>query len=137
MNTAARFGRMDVAMERVGSGARQDFMRRHQGWGTRLRVVDVEFGGFEMLKRDEADVYLDVLWLRQDEATVRATRIAQRWRDERGHWQLVGEERRDGDTGLLGEPPPDAEKSAGEAASAGDGVRQPGLGFQTRVIRDE
>lgn len=136
MNTAARFGRMDVALERVGSRARQDFMSRHADWGTRLRVVDVEFGGFEMTQRDEAEVYLDVLWLRNDEATVRTTRIAQRWRDERGHWELVGEERRDGDTGLLGEPPP-KEKVAGEAASAVDPGRQPGLSLHTRVIRDE
>ncbi|WP_437315965.1 hypothetical protein [Sorangium sp. So ce385] len=136
MNTAARFGRMDVALERVGSTAREDFMRRHADWGARLRVVDVEFGGFEMTQRDEAEVYLDVLWLRHDEATVRTTRIAQRWRDERGHWELVGEERKDGDAGLLGEPPP-KEKPTGEAAGAIDPGRQPGLSLHTRVIRDE
>ena len=95
-----------------------------RGWRTRLRVVDVEFGGFEMTQRDEAEVYLDVLWLRDDEATVRSTRVAQRWRDERGHWELTGEERREGDTGLLGEPPPEAprptQNGAGDAASATD-----------------
>ncbi|WP_437966699.1 hypothetical protein WMF04_45190 [Sorangium sp. So ce260] len=137
MNTAARFGRMDVALERVGSRAREDFMSRHADWGTRLRVVDVEFGGFEMTQRDEAEVYLDVLWLRNDEATVRSTRVAQRWRDERGHWELVDEERRDGDTGLLGEPPPEEKKAAGDAAGAVDPVRQPGRSLHTRVIRDE
>ncbi|WP_437905112.1 hypothetical protein WME95_43395 [Sorangium sp. So ce327] len=141
MNTAARFGRMDVALERVGSNARQDFMNRHAGWGTRLRVVDVEFGGFEMTQREEAEVYLDVLWLRNDEATVRSTRVAQRWRDERGHWELIGEERREGDTGLLGEPPPKepqpTQNGAGDSASATDMGRQPGLSLHTRVIRDE
>ncbi|WP_433930606.1 hypothetical protein AB3662_41700 [Sorangium cellulosum] len=136
MNTATRFGRMDVALERVGSSARQDFMSRHAAWGTRLRVVDVEFGGFEMVQRDEAEVYLDVLWLRNDESTVRTTRIAQRWRDARGHWELIGEERRDGDVGLLGEPPPKAEE-AGEASSAVDTGRKHGLSLHTRVIRDE
>ncbi|WP_437754698.1 hypothetical protein [Sorangium sp. So ce1389] len=136
MNTAARFGRMDVALERVGSRARQDFMSRHADWGTRIRVVDVEFGGFEMTQRDEAEVYLDVLWLPNDEATVRTTRIAQRWRDERGHWELVDEERKDGDAGLLGEPPP-AAKAAGEAASTVDAGRKPGLSLHTRVILDE
>ncbi|WP_438016406.1 hypothetical protein WMF18_37175 [Sorangium sp. So ce315] len=136
MNTAARFGRMDIALESVGASARQDFMNRHAGWGTRLRVVDVEFGGFEMVQRDEAEVYVDVLWLRNDEATVRTTRIVQRWRDARGHWELMSEERKDGDDGLLGEPPP-AEETAGEASSAADAGRKQGLSLHTRVIRDE
>ncbi|WP_437732891.1 hypothetical protein [Sorangium sp. So ce1335] len=142
MNTAARFGRMDIALESVGASARKDFMSRHAEWGTRLRVVDVEFGGFELVEREEAEVYLDVLWLRNDEATVRTTRIAQRWRDVRGHWELIGEERKDGDAGLLGEPPPAAAETAGEASSAAESSaaatgRKHGLGLLTRVIRDE
>ncbi|AUX26598.1 hypothetical protein SOCEGT47_071680 [Sorangium cellulosum] len=142
MNTATRFGRMDVALERVGSKAREDFLRGHADWGTRLRVVDVEFGGFEMVKRDEADVLLDVLWLRNDETTVRTTRITQRWRDERGHWELVSEARKDGEVGLLGEPRP-AESAPGEAAGAASGAgatsggRRPGMSLHTRVIREE
>lgn len=135
LNTATRFGRMDVALERVGAKAREDFLNRHAEWGTRLRVVDVEFGGFDLVKRDEAEVFLDVLWLRNDEATVRATRIVQRWRDERGHWELVGEERKDGATGLLGDTPP-AAKEAPEPAGATAG--QPaGLSLHTRVIRGD
>jgi hypothetical protein len=135
LNTATRFGRMDVALERVGAKAREDFLRRHAEWGTRLRVVDVEFGGFDLVKRDEADVFLDVLWLRSDEATVRATRIAQRWRDDRGRWELVREERKDGATGLLGDTPP-VKKDAGEPSGA---TADPpaGLSLHTRVIRGD
>lgn len=136
MNTAVRFGRMDVALERVGAKAREDFLRSHAGWGTHLRVVDVEFGGFEMVQRDEADVFLDVLWVRSDETTVRTTRIAQRWRDERGHWELVGEARRDGDVGLLGEPEP-TEGAPGEAAGASGGGQRPSRSLHTRVIRGD
>ncbi len=136
MNTAARFGRMDVALEHVGSKARSDFMRRHADWGTRLRVVDVEFGGFELVKSDEAEVYLDVLWLRMDEATVRTTRIVQRWRDERGHWELIEESRKEGEEGLLGEPPPE-DKTPEEGASAAGASQQPALGLHTRVIQGD
>jgi hypothetical protein len=134
MNTATRFGRMDVALERVGAQARPEFVTRHAAWGTRLKVVDVEFGGFDMKKGDEAEVYLEVLWLLPDDTTVRSTRLAQRWVDQRGHWELVGEERKEGDSGLLGEPPPAQKPSESSGAAA---FRPARIGLQTRVIRGD
>lgn len=133
MNMATRFGRMDIALQRVGDRAREDFTNRHAAWGTRIKVVDVEFGGYEMKQSDEAEVYLDVMWLRSDEATVHNTRLAQRWHDRRGHWELVEEERKDGDSGLLGESP-SAQKHSEESTAES---RSPRLGFQMRVIRGD
>ena len=42
LNTATRFGRMDVALEHVAQDAQVDFMARHAKWGRGIRVVDVE-----------------------------------------------------------------------------------------------
>jgi hypothetical protein len=102
MNTATRFGRMDIALEHVGATARDEFMRQHSAWGRGLRIVDVEVQGMNMLEQSEADVFLSVSWQRADEAQVRVTHVSQRWRDDRG-WRVTKEERKGGDFGLLGE----------------------------------
>jgi hypothetical protein len=132
MNGATRFGRMDIALEHVGPEARLEFAQRHAAWGASIRVVDLDYGGFNMIQRDEAEVLLNVTWLRQDEATVRVTKIAQRWRDDRGTWQLVGEKRKEGDAGLLGEMP--AATASPVEISPASPLR---ASFQTRVIREE
>jgi hypothetical protein len=147
MNTATRFGRMDIALERVAQASRAEFARRHAPWGRGIRVVDLELGGFDLLKRDEAEVLVNVAWQRPDEATIRTTQLAQRWRDERGSWLLIGEKRRDGDPGLLGEsaparPEPTQAGNASAATDPGGGAAQSSpapqrLGFQRRVIREE
>jgi hypothetical protein len=147
MNTATRFGRMDIALERVAQAARAEFARRHAPWGRGVRVVDLELGGFDLLKRDEAEVLVNVAWQRPDEATLRMTQLAQRWRDERGSWLLIGEKHRDGAPGLLAEsaparPEPAGAGKTGDPAASGGEPAQPSpapkhLGFQRRVIREE
>jgi len=132
MNTATRFGRMDIALERVGPKARADFARRHAAWGASVRIVELDFSGYDLVERDQAEVVLNVTWLRQDEATIRLTRVAQHWRDDRGQWQLVDEKRKDGDVGLLGEPPPAGAVPAGVASATPLRAIS-----QTRVIREE
>lgn len=141
MNTATRFGRMDIAMEHVGAAARADFAHRHAAWGGGVRVVDLELGGFELTQRDEAEVLVSVAWQRLDESTLRVTQIAQRWRDERGRWQLIEEKRKDGDAGLLGELASSKAKAATpDAGASSEPAPAPApqrLGLQRRVIREE
>lgn len=102
MNTATRFGRMDIALEHVGAIARDEFTRQHASWGRGVRIVDLEVHGMSMREQSEADVFLSVSWQRADEAQVRVTHLSQTWRDDRG-WRLTKEERKGGDFGLLGE----------------------------------
>ena len=105
LNLAARFGQMGSAAAHASDKERPEFLKRRAGWGKTLRVVDTELAGFEMHDHDNAKVFVDIVWLRLDESTVRSTRIAQFWRDERvGGWQLVREKRVEGDLGLFGEP---------------------------------
>ncbi len=113
MNTATRFGRMDVALEHVGANAREAWTKRHAAWGKSLRVVDLEFGGLNLKnKGTEAEVVVTVVWHKVDESDVRVTSVAQRWEDVRGTWSLVAEEEKDGDGGLLALPHKAAEEPA-------------------------
>jgi hypothetical protein len=105
-NLNTRFGRMEIAIEKVAPSAREDFTKHHQGWGSRIRIADLEGAGMRMTNeaKTEADVTLRFAWYRQDEDDLRSTTIRQHWREFKGDWKLVAEERVDGDVGLLGEP---------------------------------
>lgn len=137
LNTAARFGRMDVALEHVKDTARDEFTRRHAGWGRAVRVVDYEFGGVGTRKDGDADIIVTVNWQRPDEITMRTTDIAQRWTEKRGSWYLMTEEERGGDRGLLAElHKPDAAASGSAASSAAPAAPPPPprSRYQTHVI---
>ena len=103
LNLAARFGRMDIAVERTATGAREHFLERRTQWGKDVRIVDVELAGLKMQDKDNAVIYVDVAWVRMNEGALRSTRVAQRWQNKEG-WQLVRENRAAGDLGLFGEP---------------------------------
>lgn len=128
LNTAARFGRMDVAVEHVRDTAREEFNKTHIGWGKSLRIVDYELTGVSMRKDGNADVFVTVNWQRPDETTMRSTEIAQRWASKRGDWSMISEEERGGDPGLISElvrPKNDDAPSASRPR------------FQTRVIYEQ
>jgi len=104
LTTATRFGRMDMAMERVSRASRDEFTRKHAGWGSAIRIADCDLSGLRLLDKDHAAVTLTVSWQRIDESDLRGTQIAQKWRDDHGRWLLDSEERIAGDFGLFGEP---------------------------------
>jgi hypothetical protein len=124
LNLAARFGQLDVAVSRTAKSARSDFMLRHAAWGQSLRIVDVEMASLTLPESDRAVVLVDYAWIRNNEGTMRATRVEQTWKDDAG-WHLVREKRIAGDLGLLGEPVPDAPPP------------QPDKQFATRTIHED
>ena len=129
---------MDVALEYVGDGAREDFTRSHAAWGRGLRVVDVELASLQMKGNDKADVSLSVVWLKPDEATVRTTQLTQIWQDGRGGWRMVSEKRTNGDVGLLGDqdqPKAKAASAEDEAKDAASAASSRRASFQTTIIR--
>jgi hypothetical protein len=103
LNIAARFGRMDVAAEHTSETHRQRFLESRADWGTDVRVVDVELAELKVPDSENAEVIVDVSWMRIDEGMLRSTRIRQDWQNPGGGWQLNGEQRIAGDFGLLGE----------------------------------
>ncbi|MEJ7733748.1 MAG: hypothetical protein WKG00_31705 [Polyangiaceae bacterium] len=139
VSTGMRFGRTDMVMERVKVDARADFMKRHAAWGQSVRIVEVELAGMDFRGKDEADVFMLVSWQKADESTMRATRISQRWKDDRG-WSVLGEKRVDGDYGLFGDPAPKKPAPVNatpvdDAAAAAATAEQ--ARFKTRVIYEE
>jgi hypothetical protein len=113
MNLNTRFGRMEMAVEKIAPKERDDWAKRHKAWGGRIRIADTEMAGTRIVSEGEADVTVRVAWYRQDEQELRTTTVKQKWKDVNGEWKLVGEARLDGDVGLLGEPP-----AAGAAPAA-------------------
>jgi len=104
LTTATRFGRMDMALERVNRERRDEFVRKHAGWGSAIRIADCDLSGLRLLDKEHAAVTLTVSWQRIDETDLRGTQIAQKWQDHHGRWLLESEERIAGDIGLFGEP---------------------------------
>ena len=107
LNVAARFNQLEVAAARADRAHRDEFMKRHAAWGQTLRIVDVEMASLSLPESDRAVVLVDYAWIRNSEGTIRATRVEQHWKDDAG-WHLVRERRLAGDTGLFGEPLPEA-----------------------------
>lgn len=104
-NDAARFGRTDLAVERVAPTARTAFVKRHRLWGGDVRVVDVEYAGIEKMTPTEAVILVGFGWFRPSEGMLRTTVVRQTWKNDKGSgpWFLMDEERVNGDLGLLGE----------------------------------
>lgn len=116
LNLNARFGRMELAAERVSPKARDQFFDRRKSWGGNIRVADYDLTALRMLKGEEdAETYVKVAWYRANEGDLRVTTIKQKWHDFKGDWKLTEEARVDGDLGLLGEPP--APPAPGAAAA--------------------
>ena len=105
LNTAARFGRMDLALEHTADGAREHFAKHRQTWGNTVRVLDFELSSLSMKDSENATVLVDIEWMRVDEDMLKTTRVEQTWRGSTGDhgWSLVRERRIGGDIGLFGE----------------------------------
>ena len=119
MNVNTRFGRMEMAVEKVAVKEREEWARRHKMWGGKIRIADTEMAGTRLTSETEADVNVKVAWYRNDEQELRVTTIKQKWKDVNGEWRLVGEVRMDGDAGLLGDVGMLAPDGAGAGAPSG------------------
>ena len=132
LNVAARFGRMDMAAELVTSKAMESFTKHHAGWGSNIRLVDVDVQSMHSVDSNNADVTVAVSWMGLTDTTLRSTEIKQRWHDTRGTWKLVTEERLAGDYGLFGDLPPRPLPNPGGPPDPTAAARE--NAFRTRVI---
>ena len=102
LNEDMRFGRNELAIEHVAPTARDAFVARHRAWGAAVRLADVELAGMHARGEHDVDVIVRVAWYRPDQDELHVTTLKQLWSDT-GGWKLVGEQRLEGDIGLLGE----------------------------------
>lgn len=104
LNTASRFGRLDVASQMAAPQAQQTFLERRRTWGHQVRVLDVQVSHVQVKDADNAEVTIQVDWTRADEGLLRSTVLCQQWHSEdRGPWRLESERQVQGDRGLFGE----------------------------------
>lgn len=104
LNLAARFGRMDLAVEHTSATGRQTFLDRRRTWGEQIRVVDVNLGSLNVKDPEHAEIVVQYAWTRMDEGVLRTTSVTQFWRNpDYGGWQLEREQQSGGDPGLFGE----------------------------------
>jgi len=101
-NAATRYGRSEMALERVAAAAREDYASHHRAWGNGVRIADIEIAGIRPKEEHDAEAMVRVAWYRPEQQELRSTTLKQVWRDENG-WRLVSEERLEGDVGLLSE----------------------------------
>ncbi len=106
LNTNTRFGRMEMAIEKVAPAAREAFLERRRSWGGSVRVADYEMAGFRMKGDEDAEMLVKVAWYRIDQGDLRTTLLRQSWHDFKGEWRLVEETRAEGDVGLIGDRSP-------------------------------
>jgi hypothetical protein len=105
-NVNMRFGRMEMASEKVAAKHREDWGKRHKVWGNKVRIADTEMAGVKTISDKEAEVFVRVAWYRPEEQELKNTSIRQKWQNISGDWQLVSEERTEGEPGLFGESAP-------------------------------
>ncbi len=113
LNTNTRFGRMQLASEYVAAKEKKGFFERHAGWGTRVRVLDAEMIGMDLINEGDKVkdkepsetivVSVKVAWTFADDQDLRVTTVTQKWKPAGEGWALTQEERVDGDPGLFGE----------------------------------
>jgi hypothetical protein len=103
LNMDARFGRGEFTLDRIAPAARKEFEAHHRAWGSGVRVADVELAGSRPQGDHDVDIFVRFAWYRMEDQELRSTTLKQGWREKNGGWELVAEERADGDVGLLGE----------------------------------
>jgi hypothetical protein len=115
LNVNARFGRMELAAESIAPEARQQFFEHRKAWGSRVRVADTELSSLQMKGSDDCDIHVRIAWYRVDDEELHMTTLRQKWHQYTEEWRLTGEDRADGDVGLIGEqmlvPPGEPKKN--------------------------
>jgi hypothetical protein len=103
-NTNLRFGRTQMAVERVDSVVREAFLRRRLTWGKDVTLADYELLGAKMLDEDHAEVSIKYDWFHANEQELRVSTVRQKWETHKGNWLLEGEAIVDGDPGIFYDP---------------------------------
>lgn len=121
-NEGARWGRMDIAYERIAPEYMRDFARRHYDWGEGIQMADLDILRLEMAEdEDSATVLVAFGWYAYDTMHLHRTVVRQKWRRTSwGHYALFEEEVIDGSEQLL-EPEEEDEEDEEEVLADDEG----------------
>ncbi|MBL8742284.1 MAG: hypothetical protein JNK04_14345, partial [Myxococcales bacterium] len=60
MVMATRFGRMDLVVSQVQADKREAYVEAHKEWGSKVRILDIEYGGARIVAPEKAIVLMTV-----------------------------------------------------------------------------
>jgi hypothetical protein len=123
LNDEVRWGRVDLASQRVASAHRAAFLAQHRGWGGDIRIADVDVTNLEFLREGGgAASIVSYAWIDERTMELRSTSVRQRWVADGEGFLLAGEEILGGEAELLDGAP----LATGEDDAAGDDVSTSG-----------
>lgn len=105
-NDELRFGRQDLAVQRVAAGHRGEFIGSHYRWGRGIEIADLEIVNVEVMGEDadRAVSFVTFRWIATGTMLVRETLVRQEW-TKQGTWYVLTSERvLDGEASLLEVP---------------------------------
>ncbi|MDQ3033692.1 MAG: hypothetical protein M3Y87_14840 [Myxococcota bacterium] len=115
LNDEVRWGRVDLAAQRVAPAHRRQFVRSHRGWGANIHVADADVTNMDLgLPDGRAASFVTYSWFDERTMELQSTTVRQLWRGEGEGYVLVGEEVIGGDESLL----PGAPVVSGEESDA-------------------
>ena len=113
-----RWGRAELAADRVAPAFRERFVQAHAKWGQSIEIADVDLGTLRMASDEEsATAVLTVSWYALDTMDLATTQIRQRWEHKGGNYVLAREAVIGGDARLLERAAPAAPQPATRRAS--------------------
>ncbi|UJR86761.1 Hypothetical protein I5071_88620 [Sandaracinus amylolyticus] len=102
LNDEVRWGRVDLAAQRVAPSHRAAFVASHRAWGSEVHVADADVTNMDLgLEGGRAASYVNYSWIDEHTMELRATTVRQIWRGENEGFVLVSEEILSGDEALL------------------------------------
>lgn len=127
-NDELRFGRQDLAVQRVAGGYRSAFIGGHYRWGRDIQIADVEIVNVEAAgdEGQRATSFVQFRWFLQSNMLVRDTLIRQEWEKHSGQYVLQTERVIDGDPALLEIPEGFRPEASGLEVEADAGVPDAG-----------
>ena len=100
-----RWGRIPAAETSVAARAREAFQQHHRGWGTHVRVVDLDVDSVRTAS-STGMLRVRVTWVGGNDSTdVRESLVEEHWASTEGNWRLVREAVIAGDATLFPEAP--------------------------------
>ena len=125
-NSEARWGRLDLASQRVHPSYRAAWASARRDWQDEVQIADSEVTSLRLDDDQTGAVSMIVVeWYRYDTMTLRESTIRQTWDRVGGTFALLSEEVVDGDEELFAEPEePEEDDEAEEENETGEDVAE-------------